>query len=81
MSLRPTYLEVLADYSARERATADPTTLLVIDEADRLRITSLEQVRAIFDEGTAGNGPHRHAGNREADGTLSSILFMDRLRS
>jgi hypothetical protein len=53
-SLRPTYLEVLADYSARERAVADPTTLLLIDEADRLRMTSLEQIRAIFDEGNAG---------------------------
>jgi DNA transposition AAA+ family ATPase len=53
-SLRPTYLEVLADYSARERAIADPTTLLLSDEADRLRMTSLEQIRTIFDEGSAG---------------------------
>jgi DNA transposition AAA+ family ATPase len=53
-SLRPTYLEVLGDYSARERAIADPTTLMLIDEADRLRMTSLEQIRAIFDEGSAG---------------------------
>lgn len=27
----------------------DPATLIVIDEADRLRMASLEQVRAIFD--------------------------------
>ena len=50
-SLKPTYLEVFADYAAREKAVADPTTLMLIDEADRLRMTSLEQVRAIFDEG------------------------------
>lgn len=53
-SLKPTYLEVFADFAAREKAIADPTTLLLIDEADRLRMTSLEQIRAIFDEGSAG---------------------------
>ena len=31
-----------------------PTTLIVIDEADRLSITSLEQVRSIFDQGGLG---------------------------
>ena len=53
-SLKPTYMEVFADYAAREKAVADPTTLIVVDEADRLRMTSLEQLRAIFDEGAAG---------------------------
>ena len=53
-SLKPTYMEVFAAYAAREKAVADPTTLIVIDEADRLRMTSLEQLRAIFDEGSAG---------------------------
>lgn len=33
---------------------ADPTTLIVIDEADRLSITSLEQVRSVFDQGGLG---------------------------
>jgi DNA transposition AAA+ family ATPase len=32
----------------------DPTRLIVIDEADRLRIKSLEQVRSIFDQGDVG---------------------------
>ncbi len=36
------------------KAVADPTTLIVVDEADRLRMNSLEQLRAIFDEGSAG---------------------------
>ena len=53
-SLKPTYMEVFAEYAAREKAVADPTTLIVVDEADRLRMNSLEQLRAIFDEGSAG---------------------------
>ncbi len=32
----------------------DPTALLVIDEADRLKMTGLEQVRNIFDHGGIG---------------------------
>jgi DNA transposition AAA+ family ATPase len=32
----------------------DPTTLLVIDEADRLKDVGLEQVRSIFDDGDLG---------------------------
>ncbi len=37
-----------------EGAVPDPTTLLVIDEADRLKMTGLEQVRSIFDHGGIG---------------------------
>ena len=33
---------------------SDPTTLILVDEADRLQMNSLEQMRSIFDEGTAG---------------------------
>lgn len=32
----------------------DPTTLILFDEADRLRMASLEQVGAIFDAGEIG---------------------------
>lgn len=35
-------------------AVADPTALLVIDEADRLKMAGLEQVRDIFDDGGIG---------------------------
>jgi DNA transposition AAA+ family ATPase len=38
----------------RERAQTDPTELIVIDEADRLKMTGLEQVRDIFDGGGIG---------------------------
>jgi DNA transposition AAA+ family ATPase len=50
----PTYLETYKEYRAKERAVADPTTLILVDEADRLQMNSLEQMRSIFDEGTAG---------------------------
>jgi hypothetical protein len=46
--LHPTYAEVAKDYSKKELQIRDPTTLLVVDEANRLRMASLEQVRAIF---------------------------------
>ena len=36
------------------RLVADPTTLLVIDEADRLKIAGVEQTRSIFDQGGIG---------------------------
>ncbi len=32
----------------------DPTTLILIDEADRLQMNSLETIRSIFDEGGTG---------------------------
>ena len=52
--LKPTYLEIMELYKEREHAIPDPITLIVIDEADRLKMTSLEQVRDVFDEGGAG---------------------------
>ena len=50
----PTYFETYKHYQAKERAVLDPTTLILVDEADRLHMNSLEQIRSIFDEGTAG---------------------------
>jgi DNA transposition AAA+ family ATPase len=51
---QPTYGQVAREYSEKELQIIDPTTLIVIDEADRLRMASLEQVRAIFDAGEIG---------------------------
>ena len=50
----PTYYETYKRYQAKERAVSDPTTLILVDEADRLQMNSLEQMRSIFDEGAAG---------------------------
>ena len=50
----PTYFETYKQHQVTERAVVDPTTLILVDEADRLHMNSLEQIRSIFDEGTAG---------------------------
>jgi Cdc6-like AAA superfamily ATPase len=50
----PTYFQTFEHYEARKRAVPDPTTLILVDEADRLQMNSLEQMRSIFDEGNAG---------------------------
>jgi len=48
-------LQELSVIYRQKRATAsDPTTLLLIDEADRLKTAALEQVRDIFDQGGLG---------------------------
>ncbi len=51
---RPTYGEVAREYIEKEVQIPDPTSLILVDEADRLRMASLEQVRAIFDQGKIG---------------------------
>jgi hypothetical protein len=56
--LHPTYDEIAGEvakeYNVKATQIRDPTTLILIDEADRLRMASLEQVRAIFDAGEIG---------------------------
>jgi DNA transposition AAA+ family ATPase len=46
--------EAIRDRAERSQAVADPTGLLLVDEVDRLRISGLEQLRAIFDGGCIG---------------------------
>ena len=41
-------------YSDKQRAIGDPTRLILVDEADRLKMASLEQMRSIFDGGGVG---------------------------
>ena len=48
------WVQLSIDYQHEIQKIADPTTLVIIDEADRLKMNALEQVRAIFDQGDIG---------------------------
>ncbi len=50
----PAYFQTYQFYQARKNEVSDPTSLIVVDEADRLQMNSLEQVRSIFDNGRMG---------------------------
>jgi hypothetical protein len=52
--LKPTYVAISRKYAAKEKGIGDPTQLILVDEADRLKMASLEQMRAIFDAGGIG---------------------------
>ena len=59
----------------------DPTPLLLIDEADRLRMAGLEQVRAIFDAGKIGLILIGMPGLEKRLARLCAILLAHWLRS
>jgi len=50
----PTLEQVLRKEHEHRAEISDPTRLVLVDEADRLKIPSLEQVREIFDESEIG---------------------------
>lgn len=50
----PIYFQTYQSYKAKKKQVADPTSLIVVDEADRLQMNSLEQMRSIFDDGYLG---------------------------
>lgn len=53
-TIDPIYFQTYQSYKAKKKQVADPTSLIVVDEADRLQMNSLEQMRSIFDDGHLG---------------------------
>jgi DNA transposition AAA+ family ATPase len=49
-TVEPTMADLAKTYAQKRDETRDPTSLLMIDETDRLKTASLEQVRDIFDQ-------------------------------
>ena len=50
----PTFAHTAQEYEQKRRQIPDPTTLILVDEADRLKMASLEATRALFDRGDIG---------------------------
>jgi DNA transposition AAA+ family ATPase len=46
--------KAILDRAERDRRAHDPTNLVLVDEVDWLRMSGLEQLRAIFDDGGIG---------------------------
>jgi hypothetical protein len=53
----PVYFQTYQYYQAHQKEVSDPTTLIVVDEAERLQMNSLEQVRSVFDSADMGMIP------------------------
>lgn len=50
----PVYFQTYQAFQARKKEVGDPTSLIVVDEADRLQMNCLEQMRSVFDSGGMG---------------------------
>jgi hypothetical protein len=76
---RPTYGQVAKEYAEKECRVGDPTTLIAMDEAGRLRMANSEQY-------APSSLPRKFLvligmpGPREAPDAISSVLFPHRFR-
>ena len=52
--LKPSFADIANQYHRKREKTPDPTSLVIIDETDRLKMAGLEQVRDLFDQGGVG---------------------------
>jgi DNA transposition AAA+ family ATPase len=57
--MQPTYAAVSENYIAKEKRIGDPTRLILVDEADRLKIVCLEKMRAMSFSEVGCSGIHR----------------------
>ena len=71
---------VVKTYAQKRAETPEPTTLLMIDETDRLKTAGLEQVRDIFDPGGIGVVLIGMPGLEKTVIALPSTLFARRFR-
>jgi DNA transposition AAA+ family ATPase len=53
-TVEPTVADLVKAYAQKRDETRDPTSLVMIEETDRLKTAGLEQVRDIFDQGELG---------------------------
>ena len=61
--------QIREEFKPRFEERPDPTRLIVVDEADRLKMAGLEQLRAIFDQ-----GGHRTCVHRPSATTSRSVF-------
>jgi hypothetical protein len=52
--VQPAYDELARTFADREKTITDPTSLILVDEADRLKMASLEAARDVFDRSQIG---------------------------
>ena len=74
-----TYAAISQKYIAKEKRIGDPNRLVLVEEADRLKMISLEQMRPIFDAGGVGLVLIGMRGIEKRMGPLPAILFSYRI--